>query len=98
MSAQTLEEVLAETALAHIRGDWSDRTYNCQGCAQRVEDEVEAAWPTMSHAERVEHHNRCAEVRKPDWTLAEYAAHLGAEQARAVRAWMGEDARVAVGE
>lgn len=67
---------------AHPRGDWSDHTYNCSGCAQRFEQEAQARFDALgrkpTREELVEFRNELGRVSYPGWTLAEYHAHLAA--------------------
>lgn len=72
----------AETLGAHVRGDWSDRTYNCTGCTQRYEQEGQARFDALgrdaTREELVEFRNGYSKVSHPGWNLAEYNAHLAA--------------------
>ena len=70
-------EGLAKVIADHRRADWSDRTYACAGCRQRAEAVPVPAGETEEQVrERWEKHQK---VIKPDWSFADYNAHL-AEQ------------------
>lgn len=79
-------QALIETVLAaHVRGDWSDRTYTCQGCSERTQAEVDAEWAiAVDEFHRRELRSRLNRASKPDWTLAEYHAHVAAHIAAAL--------------
>lgn len=88
MSGPTLESVLAE----HVRGDWSDHTYSCGGCRSRFEESTREAWVNGTEEERMAIREELGRHIKPDWTLADYNAHVAA----AVVAWIEE--RLAAGD
>lgn len=81
------QEGIAGVLEAHVRGDWSDRTYSCGGCRQRFEEQTQERWEAMTtDAERKAHRAELYRYIKPDWTLDEYHAHVAA----AVTDWLTE--------
>jgi hypothetical protein len=73
----TAEEAFAAVLADHVRGDWSDRTYSCQGCRQRFEEGSQERWEAMTtDAERYAHRAELNRYMKPDWSLADYNAHV----------------------
>lgn len=79
---RTLEGVLE----AHVRGDWSDGTYSCGGCADRFEESIQERWEKGTDEERWALRAELHKHMKPGWSMADYNAHVAAE----VRAWLGE--------
>ena len=68
----TIEAVLAE----HARGDWSDRTFKCIGCAARFEEKSRGN--PLSDEEKHAWRRAYNRISHPGWTLAEYEAHVAA--------------------
>lgn len=71
---------IATVIADHCRGDWSDRTYNCQGCRQRWEDAETARLNALgrepTRQERIDSHQAYNKVSHPEWTIVEYNAHV----------------------
>ena len=88
MTELTPEQTNLAAVLAdHMRGDWSDRTYCCEGCRRRFENESQARWEAMTtDAERYAHRAELGRYIKPDWTMADYNAHVAEHLSPAIEA------------
>lgn len=68
---RSVVEVLGE----HPRGDWSDRTYTCQGCAARFEEENDL--PAERSLDDLKAWRAAyAKVSHPGWTREDYDRHV----------------------
>lgn len=78
------QDVIAAVLAEHVRGDWSDRTYSCGGCRKRFEESTQERWANGTDEERRAIHAELSRHIKPDWTLAEYHAHVAEHLAAAL--------------
>lgn len=91
MNGEGLTAALVAVLGEHTRGDWSDHTYTCQGCARRFEDAAQEGFDALNREPTREELNEFrsgySKVSHPEWTLADYNAHVAA----ALRALLDED-------
>ena len=89
------QAIVAEVLGEHARGDWSDHTYSCQGCAQRTEDAQQHAFDTLgrqpTREELVAARNEYSLFSHPGWSLADYHAHVAAALEPMLAKWRAED-------
>lgn len=77
-------QVVRDVLTKHLRSDWSDRTYACQGC----KDDADAALQQRLQTHPDDWHEAREQyvlATKPDWTMEQYIEHVVEEVNTALR-------------